>query len=162
MGTAASTAPVKHVVGIVKMRSTALSKSRNLRQILRKIDTVILRSLVNSEKFSPVKVKHAPTTCVVSFLITQAPAINVTICITTPDGVTVTKLNVRPTVDTVHKVSKRISKATKISVSRQQLLFQGERLHHDGRTLAEHGVMAGSKLHLVKWEMVAGHADPKP
>merc|ERR1719353_1692967 len=99
MGTAASTAPVKHVVGIVKMRSTALSKSRNLRQILRKIDT--------------------------------APAINVTICITTPDGVTVTKLNVQPTVDTVHQVSERISKATKISVSRQQLLFQGQRLHHD-------------------------------
>ena len=62
---------------------------------------------------------------------------------------TVTKLDVQPTVDTVHQVSTRISNVIKVPVARQQLLFQGQQLHRDGRTLAEHGVVAGSKLHLV-------------
>ena len=59
------------------------------------------------------------------------------------------ELKVQPSVDTVHDVCLRISKLTQIPVQRQKLLCKHIVLRRDGRTLAEHGVKDGSKLHLV-------------
>ena len=58
-------------------------------------------------------------------------------------------ISVQPTVDTVYHICARISEATQIPVQRQQLLFAGRELQRDGRTLAEHGVVGESTLHLV-------------
>ena len=61
----------------------------------------------------------------------------------------VSKVSVQPTVDTVQQLYSRISKIAQIPVQQQLLLFAGQELKRDGRTLAEHGVMGESKLHLV-------------
>ena len=75
--------------------------------------------------------------------------VNITICITMADGVNINELSVQLTVDTVQQVCCRISEITQIPVERQQLLFVGQELKRDGRTLAQYGVAEESKLHMV-------------
>ena len=71
------------------------------------------------------------------------------IFIATLDEVPVIKLSVQLTVDKVHHVCTRIMEATHIPVQRQQLLFAGKKLQHDGHTLSEIGLVGESTLHLV-------------
>ena len=60
------------------------------------------------------------------------------------------ELKVQPAVDTVYDICLRLNKLTQIPVQRQKLLCKHVILpRNDGRTLAEHGVKDGSKLHLV-------------
>ena len=68
-----------------------------------------------------------------------------------------TTISAQLNVDTVYQICVRISEDTyasneveHIPVQRQQLFFEGQELAHDGRTLAELGVMRESTLHLVK------------
>ena len=61
-----------------------------------------------------------------------------------------TELQVQPTVDTVHDICLRMFNLTQIPVQRQKIICENVKLRtFDGRTLAEHGVKDGTKLHLV-------------
>ena len=62
-----------------------------------------------------------------------------------------TTVSAQPILDTVDLVHARIRQAIQIPVQRQQLLFEGQELQCDGRTLAEHGVQADSTLQLVEY-----------
>ena len=73
-----------------------------------------------------------------------------TILVWTPNGVEITKLKVNTTVDTVNDICLRLNKVTQIPVQRLKLVCKGSKLPlDDSRTLAEHGVKDGSKLHMV-------------
>ena len=87
----------------------------------------------------------------------QTPDISVTICITTSDGVNVTKVSIEPTVDTVQQLYSRIGEIIQIPVRELLLRFAGQELKRDGRTLEKHGVMGESKLHLVLSKTRATH-----
>ena len=74
----------------------------------------------------------------------------VPISIVTADGVAVTTIIVRPTMDTVQQVFSQIGLTMQIPVNELRLLFAGRELERDESKLAEHGVVRGSTLHLVK------------
>ena len=89
--------------------------------------------------------------------ICQTTDPSVPISVTTSDGAAVTTVSVQLNVDTVYQICVRISddtyassEAEHIPVQRQQLFFKGQELPQDGRTLAKHGVVRESTLHLVK------------
>ena len=83
------------------------------------------------------------------FTVTVAPCISqsVQIYITSSDGA-VTSLTVRPWFDSVKDLRAQVLH-TDAPPQRQQLFFQGNQLHSDGRVLAQHGVIAECTINLV-------------
>ena len=70
------------------------------------------------------------------------------IYIASSDGDAVNSLTVRPWFDEVKDLRSKVLDAD-IPLQRQQLVFQGNQLHTDGRVLAQHGVTAECTIKLV-------------